>query len=104
MPFFHAFTKKKHGYIQILMAQRENSLVCEIVDNGDGINEEKIDRKAIGMKGKRQLFSGIGVRNVHERIQLLYGKNYGVNITSELNKGTKVVITLPIIEELENQK
>ncbi|WP_277678149.1 sensor histidine kinase [Gracilibacillus dipsosauri] len=102
--FFHAFTKKKHGYIQILMAQRENSLVCEIVDNGDGINEEKIDRKAIGMKGKRQLFSGIGVRNVHERIQLLYGKNYGVNITSELNKGTKVVITLPIIEELENQK
>ncbi len=38
------------------------------------------------------------VKNVHERIQLLYGRNYGVEIDSEPAKGTKVIITLPVEE------
>ncbi|MBM7571933.1 cache domain-containing sensor histidine kinase [Aquibacillus albus] len=96
--FFHAFTHKKHGYIQILIAQRENNLVCEVIDTGDGIAVDKTEKKLPYLKEKRQLFSGIGVRNVNERIQLLYGKDYGVEITSELGKGTKVKITLPLMK------
>ncbi|UOQ87252.1 cache domain-containing sensor histidine kinase [Gracilibacillus salinarum] len=99
--FFHAFTKKKNGFIQILIARRENQLVCEIVDNGDGMGEEQIDNKTVKTKQKRKLFSGIGVKNVHERIQLLYGKDYGVEIESELAKGTKVIIVLPVNEHPE---
>ncbi|QTN01607.1 HAMP domain-containing protein [Sediminibacillus dalangtanensis] len=93
--FFHAFTEKKQGYIQILIARREEQLVCEVVDTGDGMRIDQIPSR----KGKRQLFSGIGVRNVHERIQLLFGKEYGVEVTSQLNKGTKVKIVLPLLEE-----
>ncbi|WP_208590405.1 cache domain-containing sensor histidine kinase [Gracilibacillus suaedae] len=96
--FFHAFTKKKTGFIQILIAQKEHSLICEIIDNGDGMIPERLDNKTIKTKEKRQLFSGIGVKNVHERIQLLYGKDYGVQIESEPAKGTKVKIKLPIRE------
>ncbi|UOQ44214.1 sensor histidine kinase [Halobacillus salinarum] len=92
--FFHAFTEKKHGYIQIMIAQRDDKLVCEVIDTGDGM---KID--TMRHKGKRQLFSGLGVRNVHERIQLLYGRDYGVEISSELKKGTKVKIILPLLDE-----
>ncbi len=97
--FFHAFTKKKSGYIQILIAQKEEKLVCEIIDNGDGMISERIANNTIKSKEKRQLFSGIGVKNVHERIQLRYGKNYGVEITSELSKGTRVIIKLPVNDE-----
>ncbi|WP_018931703.1 cache domain-containing sensor histidine kinase [Gracilibacillus lacisalsi] len=96
--FFHAFTKKKTGFIQILIAQKEDSLICEIIDNGDGMIPERLDNKTIKSKEKRQLFSGIGVKNVHERIQLLYGKDYGVEIESEPAKGTKVKIKLPVRE------
>lgn len=94
--FFHAFTKKKSGFIQVLIANRENHLICEVIDNGDGMVSDQLDNKTIKTKEKRQLFSGIGVKNVHERIQLLYGKDYGVEIESEETQGTKVVITLPI--------
>ncbi|MDL4843219.1 sensor histidine kinase [Aquibacillus rhizosphaerae] len=93
--FFHAFTNKKNGYIQLLIAQKDNNLICEVIDSGDGMAE----KKSPYFKEKRQLFSGIGVRNVHERIQLLYGKEYGVEITSELGKGTKVKINLPLIKK-----
>ncbi len=95
--FFHAFTNKKTGLIQILIANRDNNLICEIVDNGDGMVPDQLDNKTIKSKEKRQLFSGIGVKNVHERIQLLHGKDYGVEIESEPLKGTKVLIKLPII-------
>ncbi|WP_163539493.1 histidine kinase [Gracilibacillus sp. YIM 98692] len=96
--FFHAFTKKKAGFIQILIAQKDNYLICEIIDNGDGLAPDQLDDKTIKTKEKRQLFSGIGVKNVHERIQLLYGKDYGVKIDSEPLKGTKVMVKLPVYE------
>ncbi|WP_373459634.1 cache domain-containing sensor histidine kinase [Paenibacillus harenae] len=95
--FFHGFNKKSEGHIYMLVAQEGNALVSEIVDNGDGmaITPEQLPDQS---KGSRQLFTGIGVRNVHERIKLLYGDEYGVSITSELGEGTKVKIRLPLIK------
>jgi two-component system sensor histidine kinase YesM len=43
--------------------------------------------------------SGVGVKNVHERIQLYYGEEYGLKIESELESGTCVRIWLPIIND-----
>ncbi|MGB6405871.1 MAG: sensor histidine kinase [Planococcus donghaensis] len=93
--FFHAFNEKKEGFVQILVSQKGDNLICEIVDNGDGM-EMKGDHTKEDLKEKRHLFSGIGVRNVHERIQLLYGEEYGVKITSEIGQGTKVRVELPL--------
>ncbi|MCL6571692.1 MAG: sensor histidine kinase [Bacillus sp. (in: Bacteria)] len=92
--FFHAFNQKDQGFINILVWQEGDSLICEVVDNGDGM-EVSQDSSLPKMKRKQQLFSGIGVRNVHDRIQLIYGELYGVVITSGLGEGTKVRITLP---------
>lgn len=92
--FFHAFNEKKDGFVQILVSQKGDNLFCEIVDNGDGM-EIKGDHTKEDIKEKRHLFSGIGIRNVHERIQLLYGEEYGVEITSEKGEGTKVKVELP---------
>ncbi|MCA1023810.1 sensor histidine kinase [Halobacillus litoralis] len=92
--FFHAFSEKKQGFIQVLIARREDRLECEVVDTGDGMRADTYKEQ----KEKRKLFSGIGIRNVHDRIQLLYGGEYGVEISSEWKKGTKVKITLPLLE------
>ncbi|UFT98796.1 sensor histidine kinase [Radiobacillus kanasensis] len=93
--FFHAFTLKKNGYIQVFISEQENKLICEVVDNGDGMNVEEVKDFKSKRKADKQLFSGIGVSNVHERIQLLYGKNYGVDMMSERGEGTRVQIKLP---------
>ncbi len=65
-----------------------------MVDNGDGMEETYSLKQQT--KRKQQLFSGIGITNVHERIKLIYGEPYGVEISSELKEGTKIRITMPI--------
>jgi two-component system, sensor histidine kinase YesM len=93
--FFHGFIRKSEGYINVLVWQDGNTLICEVLDNGDGM-EVSEDSTLPDTKRKKQQFSGIGVRNVHERIQLIYGEEFGVTISSTLGEGTKVRITLPI--------
>ncbi|MFC0469198.1 sensor histidine kinase [Halalkalibacter kiskunsagensis] len=95
--FFHAFNHKVEGYINVLIWQEGDMLICEIADNGDGM-EVSNESKLPNTKRNQQLFSGIGVRNVHDRIQIIYGEPYSVTITSELGEGTKVRITLPTDE------
>jgi len=93
--FFHGFNKKSGGTINVLVWKEEDTLICEILDNGDGM-EVSTDHILPDTKRKQHMFSGIGVRNVNERIRLLYGEDYGVTISSNLGEGTKVRITLPI--------
>ncbi len=95
--FFHAFNRKAEGNIYIMIASEADALVCEVVDDGDGM-EEVTESQLPRPKSKRQLFTGIGVKNVHERIRLLYGEPYGVTITSEPGEGTKVKIRIPLLK------
>lgn len=92
--FFHGFIQKHEGYINVLVWEDDNTLICEVVDNGDGM---KVSPECAlpDTKRKQQHFSGIGVKNVHERIQLIYGEDYGVTISSKLGEGTKVRVILP---------
>ena len=46
---------------------------------------------------KYNLSDHIGLYNVHKRIELLYGSEYGLEIKSETGKGTEVVLVLPEI-------
>ncbi|MCQ4088468.1 sensor histidine kinase [Saccharibacillus sp. JS10] len=103
--FFHAFNEKQSGMIYILVSQADGKLICEVSDNGDGMDSTQewtgtdMGTSLPNPKSKRQLFSGIGVQNVHNRITLLYGDDYGVTIESRKGEGTKVKITLPLIME-----
>ena len=40
----------------------------------------------------------VGLKNVHKRIQFMYGKDYGLQVKSELSKGTEVIVRLPCSE------
>ncbi|MCM3784609.1 histidine kinase [Neobacillus mesonae] len=99
--FFHAFNHKGEGSILILISVLNEQLVCEVVDNGDGMNLESKpshENELPRTKRNRKLFSGIGIKNVDERIKYMYGEGYGIHITSKLGEGTRVKITLPLIK------
>ncbi|MBD1379471.1 sensor histidine kinase [Metabacillus arenae] len=93
--FFHGFNRKPQGYINVLVWREKEELICEVLDNGDGM-EISLESNLPISKRKQERFTGIGVRNVLERIQLIYGEAYGVNVSSELGKGTRVRISFPI--------
>ena len=73
----------------------DGDLYIDVEDNGSGIPEEVCwtlltDETRVRSKG-----SGIGLRNVNQRIQLRYGEGYGLTILSEPDVGTTVRIHLP---------
>ncbi|TDL34255.1 sensor histidine kinase [Jeotgalibacillus sp. S-D1] len=82
-----------HISINIWPLGEEIEIVVE--DNGPGIEERKME----GIyKGEiRSKSSGIGLKNINERIKLMFGEQYGITIESEVGKGTKVKILLPSI-------
>jgi len=96
--FFHAFRDRDEGYIYLLISREGESLICEVVDNGIGMKGfEGIEKLKSTRQQSRHFFSGIGIRNVNDRIELLYGEQYGVSIVSNEGEGTRVRIKLPII-------
>lgn len=89
--YLHAFQTKKVGFITLFGKINNNHLIFEIVDNGDGFDTKQ---KANG----KDYFSGIGIKNVDERIKLLFGEDYGLEVHSIIGSGTTVKIILPLIE------
>lgn len=93
--FFHAFSGKNNGHIHVFINEIDENVVCEIIDNGVGISNEDIRNILSKSINKHNHFTSIGIHNVNDRIKLLYGDEYGITITSELNKGTTVKLVLP---------
>ena len=86
------------GEIKIRAWKEEENLYLSVEDNGLGMTEEQVERlfTDTGHVPSRR-GSGIGVKNVNERIHLYFGKNYGLSIESEPDEGTTVRIHLPAI-------
>ena len=80
------------GEIAIKAKDQGENILLEIKDDGVGIHPEELEWI---QKFERNETSGFGIWNVHQRIQLLYGKEYGVSIQSELDEGTTVHIMIP---------
>lgn len=86
------------GLIKISVSIVDNKLLYEISDNGVGMRREVLE-SLLDHQYKSGGSSGVGVKNVHERIQLYYGKEYGLSIESELEVGTNVKIWLPLVKD-----
>jgi len=94
---FHGFKNFKYGgKIKINSKVEGKFLVIEVVDNGSGIND---DKKDLIEKEGAKMYKGIGLNNVHERISLYFGPEYGITVKSEQNLGTSVILRLPVIEK-----
>lgn len=78
---------------------RDGDDVCiEVVDNGFGMSEDMVESLLKENSRMPRRGSGVGVINVHKRIQIRFGKRYGLEIESEPDEGTMVRIRLPYIE------
>jgi two-component system, sensor histidine kinase YesM len=84
------------GLITINAELQEDLVVITIRDNGLGMTEETMNGILTGVS-KNGTGSGVGVRNVNERIGLYYGREYGLSFESELEEGTTVTIIFPAI-------
>lgn len=83
----------------------DNIITLTITDNGTGMREETLADLQDHIAGIQTHSSyGLALRNVHTRIQLLFGKQYGLSINSKLYRGTAVVVTLPALEKKEMEK
>lgn len=98
---YHGIKKKRgKGRIDILACRKDEKLCIRVRDDGNGMNEETC--QAILTKDSKfenSSGSGIGVKNVNERIQLYFGKEYGLRYTSVLGEGTTAELILPIMED-----
>lgn len=88
------------GHIHISAEKMNDKILLQVRDNGVGMSEETLKNIMIGSV-KSDKGSGVGLRNVHERIQLYFGSEYGVKVESELEEGTVVKIWIPTILEEE---
>jgi two-component system, LytTR family, sensor kinase len=78
--------KLEGGKIQLRTASRDGRLSIEIADNGVGISEEKMPHVYV---------EGIGLSNVRERLRVLYGTDFHLDIQSRLGEGTVIRIDIP---------
>ena len=90
------------GLILVTACRAGDDLIIDVSDNGLGMRPEVAaslldeNRPEVRTSG-----SGIGVRNVHQRIRLTFGPEYGLTIFSEPDEGTLVRIRLPALTREE---
>lgn len=90
--------KKGAGEVEVKGYLYEGKLYFTITDDGVGMSEETIKKVLAGNNGSSDRFSGIGLKNVQERIKLFFGDKYGLRLESCPNHFTMVEISLPIIK------
>ncbi|RKW32009.1 MAG: sensor histidine kinase [Lachnospiraceae bacterium] len=84
------------GLITIKAWREDNELYLSVADNGLGMTEDKVNLILAGRSNSGNgRGSGIGVKNVNERIKLYFGEGYGLKIDSEPDVGTIITIHLP---------
>ena len=86
----------EEGRIDVYVQPDGEDILFRVEDNGVGMSQEQI--VAI-MEHDPKDRAGIGIRNVNDRLQIYFGKEYGLSITSKLDVGTCVEIRMPKILE-----
>lgn len=105
--FQHAFESgiEPHHYIRINAWHEEEKLFISVRDNGAGISEKRLEKLRQRLRENRLADddaqpwkarrSGIGILNVHRRIQMVYGDEYGILMDSKEGSGSTITIVMP---------
>ncbi len=104
--------KMDQGLIRIYCTLSQRELLIYVQDNGIGIPAETVDRirqrihETVGVPqrtSKGTDGSGIALNNVHQRLQILFGPQYGLELMSTPNIGTQICLSLPTPADLEHR-
>lgn len=93
---FHGFEGKKGiGIIDISVRSDHNNVLLEIKDNGLGIPEDQVEHILEKWDTKDSMYNQVGLKNINDRIKLIFGKEYGLSISSKHLHYTLVSIRIP---------
>ena len=90
--------KEGIGHILIAISREGSDLLILVEDDGVGMEKEQLEALRSNMNRRNENGTHIGMQNVHQRIRLRYGENYGLELDSASGVGTRVKIRIPIEE------
>lgn len=95
----HGIKRKRGvGAIRIIGRAVNGDVQLTIQDNGVGMTEEELEALRQDLQDSKELTGQhIGIRNVNQRIKLVFGENYGLSVDSKKGEGTQVQVLLPKI-------
>ncbi|WP_326998732.1 sensor histidine kinase [Cohnella kolymensis] len=91
------------GLLRVFTQESNGVLNIVIEDNGVGMDDQLLrqllqllDEEDSGDPSSNTARRGIGLQNVHRRIRLMFGNGYGLRIESSRERGTTVVVAMPL--------
>jgi len=89
----HGLSRKVGGgTITVQAKPLADGALIEVSDDGLGMSEERLETA---------LSDGIGLSNVNERLRVIYGARSALRITSQLGRGTRIALEIPVIDDEE---
>lgn len=88
--------KEGEGHVSVHLYRKNLNVFISVQDDGEGMTDDKLQEILDTLDdmedspGKR-----VGLRNVHQRVKLFYGEEYGLKIYSQKDSGTRIDIMLP---------
>ena len=86
------------GHIDVEVCRDGQDILFRVRDDGVGMDEEQVRHILHSEPGDR---TGIGIKNVNDRLRIYFGEGYGLHIESEPDVGTCVEIRMPQVREGE---
>lgn len=92
---------EESGEILVKGRKQEEKIILSVCDNGLGMSKEETAFVLTDSNRVHKHGSGVGLVNVNSRIQILFGKEYGLLVESEPDEGTRVSICIPAVPYTE---
>ena len=86
--------KRGLGKIRVLGYRDGENISLVVSDNGAGMSKERLNEVRSAIRKEKRV--GFGLSTVHERLQLLFGQEYGLTVESTLGEGTTVSVKIPM--------
>ena len=92
--------RRRKGFIRVVGRVQNDNVILEVEDDGPGMTEERLTEvRAYLADGGHE---GFGLRTVHQRIQILFGAEYGLTVKSTADVGTRIIVTIPMLTAEES--
>jgi two-component system sensor histidine kinase YesM len=91
--------QREKGVIRVNAVDIGDKIELTVRDNGAGMSEERLEEMRNAIENGEKV--GFGLRTVHQRMQLLFGDEYGLKISSSEGVGTTITAVIPKVESIE---
>lgn len=96
--YYGIIPTKRKGTVVICAKIENGALTISVTDDGVGMSEEKMQKLNREFLSDHIFFDGhIGLKNVNQRIKLIYGEEYGIHLESAAAGGVRVILRFPYV-------